>query len=425
MALSKPLHGGHALVSSLRLLVPPLLTAAGVMACMQPGAHASNSFYTIHQPIQVPLYWKPIKYAGQTANKLGIYAALGGSGTPQLFEFDTGGSGFYPTHSPSAPWWGSHVVDSGYTFTQSYGGGQNSYTGSVVTTSVSLFSGPDGSSPLFTASDVIVGQTHTINGETITPPYSQPPLEGAFWGDFGMALKQGKQGDGGKDAPFIDSLLAQLKYGHDVTPGFRVHASPVSPWVQFGLGSSDLAVLPTTFALHADSGSSPAGIPYFSEYVITGALSVSNGTTEFARDNTGVIFDTGAFTTIHDDHGFPGSLEANGFVVPGAQFQMSAPSYSNGAAGPDATFLEFIVGTTVDSDLVAIARDKHYLNTGILPFLSNDVVYDLQAQTVTLVAQAPEPVPEPLSIGGISVAAVMARRLRRLRRQLLQPQRSR
>ena len=55
-------------------------------------------------------------------------------------------------------------------------------------------------------------------------------------------------------------------------------------------------------------------------------------------------------------------------------------------------------------------------------FLSNDIVYNLQAQTVTLAPQAPEPVPEPLSIGGISIAAVMTRRLRRLRRRLLQPQ---
>lgn len=316
------------------------------------------------------------------------------------------------------PGGGGHVVDSGYTFKQSYDGGNNIYMGSVVTTSVSLFSGPNGSSHLFTADDVIVGQTHTINGTTISPPYNQPPLEGAFWGDFGMALKQGKQGDGAKDAPFIDSLLAQLKYGNDVTPGFRVHASPVSPWVQFGLGPSDLAVLPTTFSLNVDSGSSPAGVPYFSEYVITGTLSVSDGTTEFVRDNTGVILDTGAFTTIHDDHGFPASLEAGNFVVPGAQFQLSAPSSS----GQDATVLEFIVGTTVDSDLLAISTDKRYINTGILPFLSNDIVYNLQAQTVTLAPQAPEPVPEPLSIGGISIAAVMTRRLRRLRRRLLQPQ---
>ena len=418
LVLSKPALGGDTLVDRLRPLVSPLLAAVGVLACMQPGAHASSSFYTIHQPVQVPLYWKPIKYSGQIGNKLGIYAALGGSGTPQLFEFDTGGSGFYPAYSPSAPWWGSNAVDSGYTFTQSYDGGNNTYAGSLVTTSVSLFSGPNGSLPLFTAQDVIVGQAHTINGSAITPPYTQPPLEGAFWGDFGMALKRGKQGDGGKDAPFIDSLLAQLKYGPNVTPGFRVHASAENPWVQFGLGSSDLAVLPTTFALHPDGGKSPADVPYFSEYEIRGTLTVNDGTTEYVRDNTGVILDTGAFTTIHDDHGFPASLETGGFVVPGAQFKMFAPSSS----GQDATVLEFTVGTTVDSDLLAITKDKHYLNTGILPFLSNDVIYNLQASTVTLAPQAPEPVPGPLSIGGVSVAAVMARRMRRLRRRLLQPQ---
>ena len=59
----------------------------------------------ISNTILVPLYYLTIP-SGES--KLGIYASLGG-GTPKIFEFDTGGWGFYAAYATNnnSPWWGT------------------------------------------------------------------------------------------------------------------------------------------------------------------------------------------------------------------------------------------------------------------------------------------------------------------------------
>ena len=293
-----------------------------------------------------------------------------------------------------------------------------------MSTSVALFAGATATTPLFTATDVLVGRTDTINGKPIDPPFDKPPLEGAFWGDFGMALKQGKHGKAEPDSPpgsppTLDSLLAQIAYGPGVTAGYRVHAASEQPWLQLGLGPADLALLPTTFALNPpDPGSpatSPADIPYFNELVVIGSLAVDDGTTAFANDATGLIFDTGAYTTIHNHHHtFPAALRVGDQVNNGAAVVVGAPSLlAGGGMGPVVPFLAFAAGSTFNDDRVSVKDGgSYYLNTGLLPFLHNDLIVNLQGGTLTL---APAAVPGPLPLLGLPVVVGLRRSLRRRR----------
>lgn len=414
--------------------------AAGVMAInLLGGASALAAPFTITAPIQVPLHWIPLSQSGVTVQKLGIYVALGGSSTPQLFEFDTGGSGFYAAHSSSVPWWGSDVQrsDPYRYFSQGYDSG-NTYTGDVVITSLSLFSSSTAAAPSFTATDVLVGKAkHISNGSgTVWSESSTvstaPPLLGAFWGDFGMAPKQGDQGARHSDytdygGPTIDSLVSQLAFGSGVSAGYRVHASAADPWVQFGLSGDDLSTLSTTYTLNPASGSSPTDVSYTASKVITGNLALSLGSEVFANPQTGIIFDTGAFTTIHQGSSSTtpptalpsgmiatGSLYPTTYVQPGTQVQLESQPVGLGVSSE---ILSFAAGTTFDQDLVGVQSDSYYFNTGILPFLSNDIIYNLSAMQLTLVPQS-APVPAPLGLSGVVAAAALSRRIRVLRGRL-------
>ena len=193
-----------------------------------------QGFSTVTTPIQVPLHWQQINGDANGQRKLGIYVTLGGGTTPQLFEFDTGGNGFYAAYATgtASPWWGLAWTTTGGTFSQSFDSGL-SYTGTAATTTVQLFGSKMASTPLLTAANAVVGQTTSIVDtkhppvQHLWPPASgtsaPPPIEQAFYGDFGMAPKRGQAG--------IDNLAAQLLYGPGVTAGFRVHASGENPWV--------------------------------------------------------------------------------------------------------------------------------------------------------------------------------------------------
>lgn len=299
-----------------RVVLASLATFGGGLFA---GPARSQGFSTVTAPVQVPLHWRSIDGNTSGPRKLGIYVTLGGGSTPKLFEFDTGGDGFYATYATgtASPWWGNAWTTTGETFQQSFDSGLV-YTGTAATTTVQLFGSATATRPLLTAANAIVGQTTEIIDKKLPPAdekvwpqpsgaTDRPPVEQAFYGDFGMAPKRGKAG--------IDQLAAQLLYGPGVTAGFRVHASGENPWVQFGLSAADTAVVATSFQLNATSGTS-----------------MLNGTTP-------------AFLTV----------------------------------------------LASDSNKVKVKDDgKYYLNTGIAPFLGNDVIYNLEGQTLTLVAMVPE-----------------------------------
>lgn len=368
-----------------------------------------QGFSTVTTPTQVPLHWRHINGDQSGQRKLGIYATLGGGTTPQLFEFDTGGAGFYATYSSgsASPWWGGGWTTTGGTFVQTYDSG-HVYTGTAAITTVQLFGSAAAGTPTLTIANAVVGQTTSVVDTKYTPAEQlwpqpagagAPPIEQAFWGDFGMAPTQGQAG--------IDHLAAQLVYGPGVTPGYRVHAADENPWVQFGLAPSDTALGITSFALNAAIGASPAGVPYYDNLVVTGSLSVTDGTRVFAQP-TGFIFDTGASTTVHSgtNVAFPLDLTKDG---EGKRVKDLATVIVSGSSVLNGTWPAFmnITASATDKVKVQYKDTPYYFNTGIAPFLQYDIVYDLQGQTLSLVTPA-SAVPEvdPAGIG--SVLALVA-----------------
>ncbi|NDC54346.1 MAG: PEP-CTERM sorting domain-containing protein, partial [Planctomycetia bacterium] len=303
------------------------------------------------------------------------------------------------------------------TFSQTYDSG-HVYTGTAVTTTVQLFASATSSVPVFSATSAIVGQTTSVVDtkksptETLWPlpsGTSPPPIDQVFYGDFGMAPKHGQAG--------IDSLAGQLLYGQGVTAGFRVHASDENPWVQFGLTAADTARIVTSFALNRVSGTvadgtSPAGVPYYENLVVTGSLSVTDGTSAFNQP-TGFIFDTGASTAIHSGTNiqFPNDLTKDHLgerVKDGATVIVSGSSLLTPGDWP--TFMSL---TASGSDRVAV-QDKngpYYLNTGISPFTQYDIIYDLSGSTLTM-APVPEPGTLVLAAAGLGAALLTLRRRR-------------
>jgi len=331
-----------------------------------------------------------------------------------------------------------------------------------VSGSVTLFGG-SASHPLLSATGLSLGQTTSITcnpaadcaskiGKTSESGWDsatgqrQPPVQGNFYGDFGLSLR-----NGGSAGP--NSLITQDAFWAAFDPairrGYRVHAASSNPWVQFGLSAADLAPQPRRFALNSTGGTS------------VGSLQVSNGSSVFAApDLTTLLFDTGATTTIHTGQitinnvsfppgNVPCSLTSLGCPFPtnqpnsttvlnGAQVQMSGLSLSL-STGLPIPILDFVAGSTkttspafnevavqgystASSNLAPACaalpspQPCFYVNTGILPFLSNDVIVDLASWSIanpqgdlTLIPQ----VPAPPALAAPFFALAAARRLRR------------
>jgi len=356
----------------------------------------------ITETIKVPLHYRTIGSGGQ---KLGIYVSIGGGTNPQIFEFDTGGAGLYAAFASAdtskSSWWGTDFNTTGLFVTNTYDSGIQ-YKGAIVTSSVSLFSDHHGAAPLVTtAGNLRVGQMTSItntNGGTAlwtldgegTP--GVPPIDQAFYGDFGMSLAYTNSG--------IVNLIAQLSFSDGIIPGFRVRAYGDNPHLQIGLTAADTASASAFyFGMNTNTNAPPgatftnSGSLFFSEQIFNANVTISNATTNFTA-NLGITTDTGASTTIHNANlgGVPPELwttndKGQVRIVAGADFALNELTLGN-------TNVEFFQFTTTNGQ-VGIQDNNpgnttFYLNSGISLFQQYDVIYNLQGGRIGF-----EPVPEP------------------------------
>lgn len=362
----------------------------------------------ITQPIEVPLYFAGIN--GGDVQKLGIYASLGGNATPQFFEFDTGGGGFFSTYASAdpafSPWWGSAVQTSTTPVDNQYDSGLT-YTGFTATTTVSLFAAPGSPMPLLTTDRLSVGQINSIqkldSSGVVEQTYwgpdgaTTPPVDGAFWGDFGVAPGYKKSG--------IENLIAQLTFGCGVLPGYRIHVDPrtQTAWMQVGLTDADIQdptglYLPMLSDPAAPSGATFAnsGALYYGnpdgQQLFASTINIWRDTTPVVTDTgVGITPDTGASTTLHNTAESPDPGAYDGIITwtnaedtvgrldekKGLTFFLSTTS-----SGNPVEFFAFPVTNAVDYGQVDVQNNKptrlsYYLNTGIALFYKNDVVYSL------------------------------------------------
>jgi hypothetical protein len=394
-----------------RLALLALATFALLPAAAQAASVISNTVF-------VPLHYTLI---GSGAYKLGIYASIGG-GTPQIFEFDTGGSGFYAAYASNntnnSAWWGPNFGTTGQPVTNTYDSGIR-YEGEVVTSSVALFADRHSTIPLVTtASGLRVGQMTSIsniNGGSAlwttngVGPSGKPPIDDAFYGDFGMSLTYASNG--------IVNLVAQLSFTNGIIPGFRVRGHSNGPFLQIGLTAADTNSASAFYFGMNTNTNAPAGATFtnsgsrfYSEQVFNAKMTISNSTTNFTGD-LGITTDTGASTTIHNANvgNVPGELlitndKGKVHLVEGASFGLSGDPFG----GTETNFYQFVTEknqVTIQNNMPGNSN-IFYLNTGIALFQQYDVIYNLDNGQIGF-----EPIPEPstwalLGLGALLLFAV-------------------
>ena len=401
----------------MRLIVLLALTALALSPVI---AQATS---IISNTVIVPLHYLTIGSGGQ---KLGIYASIGGSSTPQIFEFDTGGAGLYAAFASAdaskSSWWGTNFNTTGLFVTNTYDSGIQ-YKGAIVTSSVSLFSDHHSAAPLVTtAGNLRVGQmtsiANTNGGTALWTPDGEgtpgvPPIDQAFYGDFGMSLAYANSG--------IVNLIAQLSFSDGIIPGFRVRAYGDNPHLQIGLTAADTTSASAFyFGMNTNTNAPPgatftnSGSLFYSEQIFNADMTISNATTNFTA-NLGITTDTGASTTIHNANlgGVPPELwttndKGQVRIVAGADFGLNELTLGN-------TNVEFFQFTTTNGQ-VGIqdnnpSNTTFYLNSGIALFQQYDVIYNLQGNGQI----GFEPIPEPSTwaLLGLSVAALALLKRRR------------
>ncbi|WP_167100445.1 hypothetical protein [Mycobacterium sp. DL592] len=371
----------------------------------------------ITAPITVPLYFTPIDSDGDgiaDTKKLGIYATLGNGAKPKLFEFDTGASGFFAAYASNDPhtsdWWGNGVKGSTTLVSRGDDSGIT-YSGVAANTTVSLFT-QGNSLPLASTGSVQVGQANLINsgstnlwtpsGTTISGGIDPPPIEKAFYGDFGVGTNY--------EADGITSLLSQFTFGNGISPGFIVHVDDQTQqaWVQIGLTAADLHNPSTSFfAMDPDESANGntvpnSGVQFYKQQLIKAKINISDGSKPVVTDSkVKVVLDTGAVTTLHNTDKSSEAAEYDKILVPSNDDpkkgvlagDLTFSLKGTTVGGQDETF--FTVTTTTDhqqeslttqvikfqnekaADGVDSDKSKYYLNSGIQLFYHYDVVYDL------------------------------------------------
>lgn len=389
---------------------------------------------TIDSPVIVPLHFTE---TNSGTFKLGIYAGIGAGAVPALFEFDTGGAGFYAAYSSHAgisPWWGSHtVVTPEAPVENAYDSGLT-YSGRLAAGAVSLFASAGSSTALITtATSAQIGRMNSIDqndpstGDLVQKLWSDggsetgdPPIDGAFYGDFGMNLAYNMN----TNSSGITNLIAQLSYGPGVTKGFRINVDPVSQQanLQIGLTAADTNnTAASYFLMNADDAAPPdattpvAGLPYYSQQLFDATIFIQGDDGTLVSVDTGITPDTGASTTLHNTQNSPPPLPGEypeyiawsnaeqdlGALQDGLQFGLLDLTLEEEMV----PFFEFTTSSVPNGGHVMVQNNRpanplYYLNTGISLFYAYNLIYNMENGIIGL-----QPVPEPGSLVMLVLAA--------------------
>ncbi len=384
------------------------------------------------EPCVVPLEFVNIN-AGTNKSaewKLGVYVGLGG-GPPQLYEFDTGGGGFWAayTSTPSRKkrqWWGDFTVLQADALTNKYSSG-NEYTASLVNTTVALYrkkgdrfvslcetSAPTGVAQIEDFVDTKKPQNQAAWYQALAN--GTPPLFGNFYGDFGAALHPVLTTDG---TAGVYSILPQLPFD-DLTNGFIVHVGPLGtgkPTLTIGISEKARATFRTFLPMNetcvtangtpgTPSGSCPAypnfpinNVSVWSEQVTSANLSweqTQNGR-KHRQDfsNVPLTLDTGApATTIYQDETFFVQRrfisQPSGSAIPySGDFKSRVKMMFEAATVfPGIRNLNFTIRTGNEAtvnEVAAAAKTSNatgkantYMNTGLMFYTHYDVMFDVE-----------------------------------------------
>jgi hypothetical protein len=328
--------------------------------------------------------------------KTGVEISLDGGENYQLYEFDTGGKGFWV--APDAAW-GSFSPSGAGPIYNSYGS-DIAYTGNAGQANITFLT-VDGNALSADATVAqITAQTGTGGGWNQNAAASgAPPLYGNFYGDFGASLAS-KEG--------LSSVLEQL--GGAYSNGFVVSLNslaslgPITDGVLYPIGELQIGLTAAQIAATAEDPQIPiqaSSLNSSSGQVAEGTLAVSDGTTTTSYD-TGVVLDTGApQTNIHYGTDFEyGALEQffqAGMVPDNASFTLTAD-------GPNgSTQLVQLNEQTSPPNLTGDGAS--YVNSGLNAFLGHSVTFDVVDGVIVVTPYTASPASdEPTPNGTLIVA---------------------
>lgn len=369
-----------------------------------------SSVGVINRPIDVPLYFTNTSQSSGE-NKLGIWVAMGGSTTPQLFEFDTGSAGLFAAYASvvptNSPWWGDNVQPTGLSVGVAFDSGLV-YQGASVKTSVSLFATQDSCTALVNTGQSLVGQMDQIGTSTSPDEFwnptgfsvtGAPPVEDAFYGDFGMGLEYREDG--------ITNLISQLDFGWWVKPGFVVHVDPITDeaWMQIGLRWSDVHDRDAMYFDMVADPEAPANarvanshLKFYALQPFNATINIVDGELPIVTDlDVPILPDTGASTTLHNTDASPDPVAYRDYLVDWTTEHTKGKLYSGydffltatTTSGQQVTFFQFTTAESTDGGRVGVEnsantppldptpKDLYYLNSGRSMFNEYDIIYSL------------------------------------------------
>jgi hypothetical protein len=359
-------------------------------------------------------------YPALPVYKYGIWVGLGG-GAPKLYEFDTGGKGFWASYSSTldsgvSQWWGDFTPTGG-TLTNTYASGY-SYLANVASTSVQIYASGTSSAPILsTSAPVNVAQITSATIPNQPAAYystqtnaGQPYLYAGFYGDFGAALLPKSQ-----TGAALYSVLPQISTGADYN-GFIVrsggYANP-NPTLQVGISSADNAGFGAQVQMAPDGGTFPnSGVATYAEQLFNAGTTWGTGSGAQSFTNIPVVIDTGApVASIRQGPGFlvdvaydsslnysdQGQDKTLTVFAPGTPLSLAAPA----ASGYGPLDAAFTTGDSIGADLFSIdAPSSGYINLGMNTFNNFDVMFNLSSGNVGFAS-----IPEPSAVGLFALAA--------------------
>jgi len=339
--------------------------------------------------------------------KLGITIGLGG-GAPKLYEFDTGAAGFLAAYdSTYTPWWNGGTP-TGQTITMQYTSGYEYDASPITTTDIAIYAPGEttATNPLVTASGVQVAQiVNVLYGKPpATPaPYPDwnaalaagaPPLETAFWGDFGSALYENLGVATPAPSNGLFAILPQLP--GNLSSGFIVRTGGYggpTPSVQIGITQADRNAFPYVIPMNSTApyaGSSikfpNSGAQTYNSAAMNANVALSlSGAGSQSFPNTGLVLDTGAPSTeVHEGTvlQFNAAFISGNSLTTGTNFTLYDTPWSFTQTQQGVKGLSDIGVSSGSTNIYA--PPEGFVNTGITLYFQYDVMFDLQYGVVRL-----------------------------------------
>ena len=333
-------------------------------------------------------YLPEFNTAGQAQVKYGIDVAIGDNPS-QLYEFDTGGIGFFAGYNPS--FW-SNVPLTSTAVSETYSSGIF-YDGVIANARITL---GQGSSAVSTGQPIQIAAILNGGNPGKNPPATfdftnpdAPPIEDHFFGDFGASLAT-------LPVPGLDTPLANplFQLPGNLSSGFLVRLGPVGIDPQLTVGVTDALRAQFPYAVpvtvQPDGGTYPvSGYDVLSWFGFAPAYTATQGddTQQIGLTPTlPSLIDSGAPSTgvrLKNQGGDP--FNVGNQLQRGTTFTAVFPT----TEGRDALEWTFTAGDNGSVDLVNYEQGEatnsiQNVNTGLNLYNAFDVMFDIARQVIWL-----------------------------------------